>query len=91
MSGEGEGRVFNLSMQVTWMFSGMKYPLLLYCCDDMQTKVYSSATIKNYMCAHIGTPRYWLLLDDLKWETWKNGYCYHKCVKNVWRRIWCCK
>ena len=23
------------------------------------------------MCAHIGTPRCWLLLDDLKWETWK--------------------
>ena len=48
----------------------------------MQTKVYFSGTIKNCICAHIGTPTYWLLLDDLKWETWKNGYWYHKCVKN---------
>ena len=52
----------------------------------MQTKVYFSATIKNCTCANIGTPRYWLLLDDLKWDLAK-GYCYHKCVKNVWRRI----
>ena len=34
----------------------------------MQTKVYFSATIKNCTCANIGTPGYWLLLDDLeKW------------------------
>ena len=64
--GGGGGGVFNLSMQVIWMFSGIKYALLLYCCDDLQTKVYSSATIKNCTCAHIGTPRCWLLLDDLK-------------------------
>ena len=53
----------------------------------MQTKVYFTPTIKNCTCAHIGTPRYWLLLVDLKWENWTSGYCYHKCVKNVRRRV----
>ena len=29
VSGEGEGGVFNLAMQVIWMFSGMKYSIIV--------------------------------------------------------------